>query len=282
MLDLFMKLFYDSIEYRFFLLFIVGSCIGSFINVVVYRLPIMLEKTWRQDALDILGQPQEKTTRFNLLVPASSCPKCKSKIKVITNIPILGYFISKGRCLVCGEKISLRYPLVEFSIAVLFAVCAFKFHNFDLLFAQIVIIIIVSTLILIDYDTYLLPDQLTIVLVWLGLLINLNSVFVSIESSVLGAVAGYLSLWLIYWIFKLITKKEGMGYGDFKLFAAIGACFGVNALFPIVILASLSGSVIGVLLIINKKINRDKPIPFGPFLGIAALIYLFYPVNFFS
>jgi len=262
-----------------------GLLVGSFLNVVIYRLPVHLFHDWRQQAREILvenGELDEKhikkeVTTFNIAYPASHCPKCKTDIKPWHNIPVFSYlFLLKGKCISCGEKISARYPIVELTTGILSTFIVYKFG----VSAETALVLILTwsliSLTLIDVDHQILPDNITLPLLWLGIIANVFNTFTDLESSVIGAAVGYMSLWSIYWAFKLLTKKEGMGYGDFKLLAALGAWMGWQSIAIIVLLSSLVGAVIGIggILIYGK--DKNKPIPFGPYLAIAGWIAFFW------
>ena len=253
---------------------VVGLMIGSFLNVVIYRLPKMMERTWQQQCAELRGESVETLPAFNLSVPRSTCPDCGHKITVLENIPILSYLFLRGRCSQCRKKISWRYPMVELFSGVISGFVAWYFGYSFIAIAALIFCWAMITLTLIDLDTQLLPDDITLPLLWLGLLINLTGGFTDISSAVIGAVIGYLVLWTIFWGFKLATGKEGMGYGDFKLLAAIGAWFGWSMLPLVVVLSSLVGAVVGISLIVFKKHKSSVPIPFGPFLAGGALIAL--------
>lgn len=255
---------------------VVGLMIGSFLNVVIYRLPKMMERTWQQQCAELRGESVETLPAFNLSVPRSTCPDCGHKITVLENIPILSYLFLRGRCSQCRKKISWRYPMVELFSGVISGFVAWYFGYSFIAIAALIFCWAMITLTLIDLDTQLLPDDITLPLLWLGLLINLTGGFTDISSAVIGAVIGYLVLWTIFWGFKLATGKEGMGYGDFKLLAAIGAWFGWSMLPLVVVLSSLVGAVVGISLIVFKKHKSSVPIPFGPFLAGGALIALFW------
>jgi leader peptidase (prepilin peptidase)/N-methyltransferase len=255
---------------------VVGLMIGSFLNVVIYRLPKMMERTWQQQCAELRGESVETLPAFNLSVPRSTCPDCGHKITVLENIPILSYLFLRGRCSQCRKKISWRYPMVELFTGVISGFVAWYFGYSFIAIAALIFCWAMITLTLIDLDTQLLPDDITLPLLWLGLLINLTGGFTDIGSAVIGAVIGYLVLWTIFWGFKLATGKEGMGYGDFKLLAAIGAWFGWSMLPLVVVLSSLVGAVVGISLIVIKKHKSSVPIPFGPFLAGGALIALFW------
>lgn len=253
--------------------------VGSFLNVVVYRLPIILQKGWRQECLVFLEQEENDVSSaevFNLSQPRSRCPSCRHQISTIENIPILSYLFLKGRCKSCKVSISLRYPVVELVTALSSILIA---ANFGVTLQTCVALVLTWTLIcltLIDIDTQLLPDNITLPLLWFALFVSLFNIFVSPEAAIIGALAGYLSLWSFFWLFKLATGKEGMGYGDFKLLAAIGAFLGWQILPLIIILSAFVGAVIGITLIALKGRDKSTPIPFGPYLSIAAFIALIW------
>jgi leader peptidase (prepilin peptidase) / N-methyltransferase len=253
---------------------LLGLVVGSFLNVVIHRLPRMMEIEWRAQCAELEGKEPLAEGRYNLLVPRSHCPACQAPVRARDNVPVLSWLLLRGRCAACGARISARYPLVEALTAALSAAVAWKFGfgwaaGLGLVFTWILI-----ALTFIDADTTLLPDDLTLPLLWLGLLANLLGIFapVTLQDAVMGAMAGYLVLWSIYWAFKLLTGKEGMGYGDFKLLAALGAWMGWKALLPIVLLSSVVGAVVGVALIVLARRGREVPIPFGPYLATAGLI----------
>lgn len=259
---------------------LLGLVVGSFLNVVIYRLPLIELRAWRKecaeelDCEDKLGKEVEET--FNLAYPPSHCPKCQHKIRLWENIPILSYLLQKGRCTSCKEPISMRYPVVELSSALLALACALYFGFSAALIGALLLSWVLLALSLIDFDHTILPDSMTLPLLWLGLLFNLFGVFTSLESAVIGAMAGYLSLWSIYWLFKLITGKEGMGYGDFKLFAALGAWMGWQLLPLIILLSSAVGAVLGITMMLILGRDRNIPIPFGPYLAAAGWIALLW------
>ena len=233
-----------------------------------------MEADWRAQCAELSGDASEPTARYNLLAPPSHCPQCKSPVRAIDNIPIASWLVLRGKCANCATRISARYPIVEGLTAVLSAVVAWKFGltwqtGLVLIFTWMLI-----ALTFIDADTTLLPDDLTLPLLWLGLLANVVGLFVPLKDAVIGAAAGYLMLWSIYWLFKLTTGKEGMGYGDFKLLAALGAWMGWKALLPIVLLSSLVGAIVGIALIVLARRGREIPIPFGPYLAAAGMIVM--------
>ncbi|MDR2032114.1 MAG: A24 family peptidase [Azoarcus sp.] len=255
---------------------LLGLSIGSFLNVVIHRLPRMMEREWQAEAAALRGEAIPPRERFNLASPRSHCPSCGHMISALENIPLLSYLCLRGRCRHCRAPIGCRYPLVETLSAALSGYAAWRF-GFTLATLGALLFLWVSiALAFIDFDTQLLPDDLTQPLLWLGLLFNLNSTYVSLADAVIGAMAGYLFLWSIYWLFKLVTGKEGMGYGDFKLLAAIGAWLGWQILPLTILLASLAGAVIAGGLIALTGRERSAPIPFGPYLVVAGLIGLFH------
>ena len=254
-----------------------GLIVGSFLNVVIHRLPVMLERTWRTEcaALDG-GKAEEPTAPFNLMVPRSRCPHCQALIPARHNIPVLSYIFLRGRCAACRARISLRYPVMEAASGAITVIVALHFgFSANTAFAALLSWALLA-LAAIDFDTYLLPDDITLPVLWLGLLVNIKGLFTDLSSSVIGAVAGYLALWSIYWCFRLITGKEGMGHGDFKLLALIGAWLGWQQL-PIVILgSSVVGAVVGLSLILFRQRDRAHPIPFGPYLAAAGWLALLW------
>lgn len=255
---------------------IFGLLVGSFLNVVIHRLPKMMEREWQAQCAELNGQTLEPSLRYNLLEPRSACPHCGHAIGATENIPLLSYLFLRGKCKGCGAAISPRYPAVEASSGILSAFAAWHF-GFGLPgLAAIVFVWALIALTFIDFDTQLLPDDITLPLLWLGLLLNLNGAFTSLPNAVVGAVAGYLVLWIVYWAFKLATGKEGMGFGDFKLLAAIGAWLGWTMLPLVIMLSSVVGAVVGIALIVFAKHGRNIPIPFGPYLAGGGLIALFW------
>jgi len=253
-----------------------GLLIGSFLNVVIHRLPIMMERDWRAQCAEFSGSAPPVTEPLSLVKPRSRCPHCGHQIGALENIPVLSFLIQKGRCKGCGKPISPRYPIVEAVTGVLFGYAAWRF-GFSLATAgALLFIAAMIALTFIDFDTQLLPDDITLPLVWAGLLINMNGTFTTLSNAVIGAAAGYLALWLVYWAFKLATGKEGMGYGDFKLLAAIGAWFGWQMLPLTILLSSFVGAIVGIGLIVLARRGRNVPIPFGPYLAAAGVIALFW------
>jgi leader peptidase (prepilin peptidase) / N-methyltransferase len=278
--------------------FLFSLLIGSFLNVVIHRVPIMLDREWRAQAEEILRErqgdvgpqadsqldlqldlqpaPQIRNSTYNLVVPRSACPKCGAMITAAQNVPVVSYLLLGGRCANCGAKISVRYPLVELATAILSALVAWKFGFVWYTAAALLLTWTLIALTGIDIDHQLLPDSMTLPLLWIGLLLSLAATIPSIglpvdpRSSIIGAAAGYLSLWSVYHVFRLLTGKEGMGYGDFKLLAALGAWLGWQMLLPIILLSAFAGAVIGLLMIGLRGRDRNIPIPFGPYLAAAG------------
>ena len=253
-----------------------GLLIGSFLNVVVYRLPVMAQRELDNYIAHEAGKELPHQDRFDLMVPRSACPHCGHRITALENIPIVSWLFLRGKCSACKAPISPRYPVVEAVTGLLSGLLIWHFGSGWLGLASLVFAYFLISMTLIDYDTKTLPDDLTYPLLWLGLLLNLNGTIVPLRDAVIGAMAGYLSLWSVYWAFKLVTGKEGMGYGDFKLLAALGAWMGWAALPTIIILSSVVGAVVGIGLIVFARRHRDNPIPFGPYLAAAGMIALLY------
>lgn len=253
-----------------------GLLIGSFLNVVIHRLPIMMQRESDNYVAQESGKPPPHTERYNLVVPRSACPQCKRQIGALENVPVLSYLALRGKCAGCKTPISIRYPLVEALTGGLSALLIWHFGSGWVGLATLVFAYLLIAMTFIDADTQLLPDDLTLPLLWIGLLLNLSGLFVPLQDAVIGAAAGYLSLWTIYWAFKLLTGKEGMGYGDFKLLAALGAWLGWKMLPIIILFSSLVGAAVGIALIVFTRHGRDKPIPFGPYLAAAGLLALLY------
>lgn len=249
-----------------------GLCIGSFLNVVIHRLPKMMERQWRAECAELNGQEMPAAERYNLVVPRSACPSCSRPITAVENIPLLSWIVLRGKCAGCKAPISPRYPAVEALTAVLSAYFAWHF-GFGLAAAGALLFLwTMIALTFIDLDTYYLPDSLTLPLLWAGLLVNINGTFAPLQSAVIGAAAGYLSLWTVYWVFKWATGKEGMGYGDFKLLAALGAWCGVSGILPIVLISAVVGAVFGSVWLAVRGRDKATPIPFGPYLAAAGWI----------
>jgi len=258
-----------------FAVLLLGLCVGSFLNVVVHRLPLMLERDWRRECRSLLSlDPEPETAPLSLVAPRSRCPSCQAPIKAWHNIPVVSWIALRGRCAACAAPISAQYPLVEAACGALSLACALKFGWSPALAGALLLTWALLALTMIDLRTQLLPDSITLPLLWAGLLLSLFAVFTRPAPAIIGAAAGYLSLWSVYHVFRLVTGKEGMGYGDFKLLAALGAWFGWQALPLIVLLSSLAGAVIGLGLIALRRHDRNVPIPFGPFLAAAGWLML--------
>ena len=254
-----------------------GLMIGSFLNVVIYRLPKMMQAEWRLQCHEFLEIEYQETEKpINLLLPASHCPHCGVSIPFYRNIPVLSYVLQKGRCANCGEKISIRYPLVEILTASLTMAVAYRFGVSWVALTGMLLSWVLITLALIDYDTQLLPDSLTLPMIWLGLGFSLIPLFVNSTDSIIGAISGYMLLWTVYHVFKIVTGKEGMGFGDFKLLSMLGAWLGWKMVPVIILFSSFAGAFIGILLMVFKGHNKEKPIPFGPYLAIAGWFSLIY------
>jgi len=257
--------------------FVVGLIVGSFLNVVIHRLPVMMERDWKAQCQDYTGQaPAEDESRLTLAKPGSRCPDCGHAIRFYENIPVLSYVWLRGKCSSCRHPISLRYPLIELLSAILSAVIAWHFGFGWQAGAALLLTWALIALSMIDVDHQLLPDSITLPFLWLGLILSLFPVFADMRSSLIGAVAGYLSLWTIYQLFRLLTGKEGMGFGDFKLLALLGAWMGWQSLPMIVLLSSAVGAVLGIAMIAIQGRDRHQPIPFGPYLAIAGWITLLW------
>jgi leader peptidase (prepilin peptidase)/N-methyltransferase len=255
---------------------VLGLMVGSFLNVVIHRLPKMMELSWQQQCAELHGEEPVQRQPYNLVIPRSTCPRCNHSISAWENIPIISYILLRGNCKACGAAISPRYPIVEAFSGILCAYAAWHFGFGWTAVGALLLIWALLALTAIDIDTQLLPDDITLPLLWTGLLFNLFGVFTNLTSAVLGATIGYLTLWSVYWLFKLVTGKEGMGYGDFKLLAALGAWLGWQMLPLIILLSSLVGAVVGITLIVALKHGRNIPIPFGPYLAGGGLIALFW------
>ena len=250
--------------------------VGSFLNVVIHRMPKMLEREWHAQCAELSGAAAEDAPRYNLVVPRSACPHCGHKIGALENIPVISYLLLRGKCKGCGAHISARYPIVEVTSGLLSCYVAWHFGFGLAASAALLFVWVLLALTFIDFDTQLLPDIITLPLLWMGLLFNLSGIFTDLHSAVAGAIAGYLVLWCVYWVFKLVTGKEGMGYGDFKLLAAIGAWLGWQMLPLVILLSSLVGAVVGITLIVAARHGRNIPIPFGPYLAGGGLIALLW------
>jgi leader peptidase (prepilin peptidase) / N-methyltransferase len=255
---------------------VVGLCVGSFLNVVIHRLPRMLERGWQDQCAELRGETPAPAQRYNLMVPRSACPECGHGITAVENIPVVSWLALRGKCSACGVPISTRYPLVELLGGLLAAGAIYWFGPTWQGVAACAFLWTLLALTFIDFDTQLLPDDLTLPLLWGGLLANLYGLFAPLREAVIGAIAGYLTLWSIYWLFKIIRGKEGMGYGDFKLLAALGAWLGWKTLPLIVLGSSVVGAFIGISLVVFKGRDHNVPLAFGPYLAIAGMIALFF------
>ncbi|MET0980514.1 MAG: A24 family peptidase [Telluria sp.] len=253
-----------------------GLLIGSFLNVVIHRVPKMMQRESDNYVAHESGKELPHTDRYNLMVPRSACPHCGHQIGAFENIPVVSWLALRGKCSKCKAPISPRYPAVELLTGLLSALLVWTFGSGAAGLATLLFAYLLIAMTFIDVDTQLLPDDLTFPLLWAGLLVNLNGTFVPLHDAVIGAAAGYLVLWAVYWLFKLVTGKEGMGYGDFKLLAALGAWLGWAMLPTIILLSSVVGALVGISLIVFARRGRDKPIPFGPYLAAAGMIALLY------
>ena len=255
---------------------LLGLFVGSVLHVVIHRLPRMMERDWHAQAAELRGEEPPAGERFNLATPRSRCPHCGHQITLLENIPLVSYLVLRGRCGHCGAGISKRYPIVEAVSALLSAYAAWHFGFGAAALGALLFVWAMVALTFIDLDTQLLPDDITLPLLWLGLAFNVGGTYTELPAAVIGAMAGYLALWSVFWLFKLATGKEGMGYGDFKLLAAIGAWLGWQMLPLTILLSSLVGAVVGIVLIVAARHGRNVPIPFGPYLAAAGLIALFW------
>ncbi|WP_265946747.1 prepilin peptidase [Dechloromonas sp. A34] len=255
---------------------LLGLCVGSFLNVVIHRLPKMMEQEWHAQCADLRGETVPAAAPLSLARPRSRCPSCGHQITALENIPVISYLLLKGRCSGCGTSISLRYPLIEIATGLLSAYTAWHFGPSTQAVGALLLVWSLIALAVIDLDTQLLPDAITLPLLWLGLGFNLFSTYSDLPTAVIGAMAGYLALWSVFWLFKLATGKEGMGYGDFKLLAALGAWLGWQMLPAIILLSSIVGAAVGITLIVTARHGRNVPIPFGPYLAAAGIIALFW------
>ncbi|MFA4968916.1 MAG: A24 family peptidase [Sulfuritalea sp.] len=255
---------------------LLGLMIGSFLNVVIHRLPIMMERDWAAQCAELKGEAPPACEPLSLARPRSRCPRCGHSITALENIPVISWLVLRGKCKGCAAPISFRYPLVEALTGLLFAYAAWHFGFTAAGLGALVLLAALVALTGIDFDTQLLPDDITLPLLWLGLALNAFGVYTDLKSAVIGAMAGYLSLWAVYWAFKLVTGKEGMGYGDFKLLAALGAWLGWQMLPLTVLLSSLVGAVVGIGLMVFARHGRNVPIPFGPYLAAAGAIALLW------
>jgi len=256
---------------------LLGLCVGSFLNVVIHRLPRMMEREWKAQCAELRGEAPPEGEPLTLALPRSRCPHCGHQITALENIPLFSYLVLlRGKCAGCGQRISPRYPIIELLTGLVSAYAAWHFGPTLQLAGALLLIWALIALSAIDFDTQLLPDSITLPLLWLGLLFNLSATFAELPAAVIGAMAGYLALWSVFWLFKLATGKEGMGYGDFKLLAALGAWLGWPLLPAIILISSVVGAVVGVTLIIAARHGRNVPIPFGPYLAAAGVITLFW------
>ncbi len=262
---------------------LISLCVGSFLNVVIYRLPLMMQREWQSECRllledELTAKPTQASNSepFNLVKPNSTCPKCKTAIKPWQNIPIISWIVLKGKCANCSNPISARYPIVEAITALLSLVIAYSFGATEHALLYIFVTWILVALTFIDIDHMLLPDQLTLPLVWLALIAAVMGITISPGDAIVGAACGYLSLWSVFWLFKLLTGKEGMGYGDFKLLAVFGALLGWQSLLTIILLSSVVGAIIGIALLSIQGKDKATPIPFGPYLAIAGWITLLW------
>ena len=253
-----------------------GLIVGSFLNVVIHRIPKMMQRESDNYVAVESGKPPPHTDKYNLMLPHSHCTACGHRITALENIPVVSYLVLRGKCRACKAPISPRYPLVEVLTGALSALLVWHFGSGWAGLATLLFAFLLIAMTFIDADTQMLPDDLTFPLLWAGLLVNINGTFVPLADAVIGAAAGYLALWSVYWAFKLATGKEGMGYGDFKLLAALGAWLGWTMLPTIILLSSVVGALVGIVLIVFAKRGRDKPIPFGPYLAAAGVIALLY------
>ena len=272
----FVSLLQENTAFFLSFIFIFGLAIGSFLNVVIHRLPKILDQGWKSECRELLELDDEPEEQVSLSTPSSSCPSCGHKIRAWENIPVFSYLFLRGKCSACGAGISLRYPVIELTTGLLSLVVAWHFGFTVQAIGALLLTWTLISLSIIDFDHQILPDNMTLPVLWLGLLLNLFSVYTDISSAVIGAIAGYLSLRSVFWLFKLLTGKEGMGYGDFKLLALFGAWLGWQFLPQIILLSSLVGAIIGISMIIFRGRDKNIPIPFGPYLAIAGWISLIF------
>lgn len=253
-----------------------GLAVGSFLNVVIHRLPKMMEREWQAQCAELAGQAPAPQPKYSLARPPSACPSCGHRITALENIPVVSYLMLRGKCSACGASIGMRYPVVELFTGLVTGYAAWHFGFGWTAFGAMLFLWCMIAASFIDIDTQLLPDSITLPLLWAGLLLNLRGTFVELPAAVIGAAAGYLILWTVYWVFKLVTGKEGMGFGDFKLLGAIGAWLGWKMLPLVILLSSAVGAVVGIALIVAARRGREVPIPFGPYLAAAGAIALFW------
>jgi len=277
LLELFISLFEQQPIIYFGTLFVLGAVVGSFLNVVIYRLPVMMQREWRHDCLEFLEQPAApEAEKFNLNTPRSRCGNCGHQITALENIPLVSYLVLGGKCAECKAPISRQYPLVELFTAIISVVVGWHFGVSLQALAALFLSWCLIAASGIDIGHKLLPDSITLPLLWLGILLSLFDVFVSLEASVIGVIAGYMSLWTVFMLFKVVTGKEGMGYGDFKLLAMLGAWLGWKPLLVVILTSSLVGAIVGITMIALKKTERSTQIPFGPYLAAAGWITLMW------
>jgi leader peptidase (prepilin peptidase)/N-methyltransferase len=277
LLEPFISLFEQYPVFYLGTLFVFGALIGSFLNVVIYRLPVMMQREWRSECLEFLEQsPDAEEEPFSLSVPRSRCGDCGHQISALQNIPIISYLLLGGKCAACKTKISAQYPLVELFTALVSVVVGWHFGVSLQALAALLLSWCLIAASGIDIGHKLLPDNITLPLLWLGILLSVFDVFVSLQDSVLGVMVGYMSLWTVFILFKLVTGKEGMGYGDFKLLAMLGAWLGWQPLFVVILTSSLVGAIVGIGMIMMKKTGRDTQIPFGPYLAAAGWMTLLW------
>jgi leader peptidase (prepilin peptidase) / N-methyltransferase len=258
------------------LCFVIGLCVGSFLNVVIHRLPKILERDWQRQCAELRGEPTTENQTYNLIVPRSTCPHCGHRIRARENVPVFSYLLLRGRCASCKKAIGARYPSIELFTGVVSGYVGWRYGATLAALGALAFCWALIALAVIDIDTQLLPDDITFLLLWTGLLFNLSGTYVPLHQAVIGAIAGYLALWSVFWLFKFATGKDGMGYGDFKLLAALCAWLGWKMLLPILLLSSVLGALIGLGLILFAKRGRHIPIPFGPYLALGGVVALFW------
>ena len=277
MVDL--SIFLDTPWLLYTMVAFVSLCIGSFLNVVIFRLPAMMQQEWRCQCEELLEVPEAKREPAKVLSlskPASTCPHCGHGIRAWQNVPVISYLVLKGKCANCSEPISARYPIIELATAVFSVLTVYLLGPTPATLWALLLVWALVALTMIDFDTQLLPDFITLPLLWLGLVVNYFAQLVPFNDAFWGAVVGYLTLWSVYWLFKLVTGKEGMGYGDFKLLAALGAWLGWTLLPAVILLSSVVGAIVGIALMVFKQQGREVPMPFGPYLATAGLLCLWF------
>lgn len=277
-------MYYLQTHFTFFLTIVglLGLAIGSFLNVVIYRLPIMMKREWEDECAEYLGSKPKKRTKFNLSTPNSHCPNCKHPVRIWHNIPLISYLFLLGRCPHCKNPIPLRYPIVELISAVAAVIVANHFGVTQQTLALLILTWSLIVLSFIDFKHMILPDNITVSLLWLGLIANIFGTFTTLQSAVIGAITGYLFLWIIAWLFRMIRGIEGMGYGDFKLLAVFGAWLGWQMLPLVICAASVMGLIVGIIYLLAKKSSLKKPIPFGPYIAIAGWIAMLWGPTIFN